>query len=150
MAIKLKHIVIGGLFVAAGVGFYIVSTKTKGTDDTDDDTVDVGGTDYRVQIIPHREGGYAGVVVVDGQPQDSVIGPMPTVDELEIQIANYMAGLDVPAFYTVRVDDTGAYFFDGWSRGSKATSNGPYASEQLANEAGSSWARAALVPVPTI
>ena len=141
---KIKHIVIGLLVVGTGVGFAIATKKTNGGKGT------VNGSDYRVQILPHRDGGYFGLVFLNGQEQEATIGPMDTVDALEAEIAKYMAGLDVVAFYTVHTDANGSYYFDGWSRGAKITTNGPYASEQLANQAGSAWAaKTAAVPMPS-
>lgn len=142
---KTKHIVIGVLAIGTLVGFGIAASKTNGGKGT----ATVGGNDYRAQYIPDRSGGYSAIIFVNGVEQEAVVGPMTTVAELDAQVAAYMAGLDVPAFYTVHTDDAGSYYFDGWSRGTKVTTDGPFASEAAANTAGSTWARKAAVPVPS-
>ena len=141
---KLKHIIIGVLGVGTLIGFGIAASKTNGGKGTQ-----VGGNDYRAQYIPDRSGGYSAIIFVNGVESEATVGPMPTVAELDAQVAAYMAGLDVAAFYTVHSDAQGSYYYDGWSRGEKITTDGPYASEQLAIAAGSEWARKAAVPVPT-
>jgi hypothetical protein len=134
-----------GLAVLAGVGFAVVKSKTNGGAGT----TTVNGTDYRYQIVPARDGGYVAVIVVNGTPGDT-IGPLPTVAQVEAAAATYLADLDVDAFYTLSQDAAGAWFFDGWSRGSKiAAAKGPYASEAIAAAAGSTWvAQTLAVPVP--
>lgn len=134
-----KFIVPVVLGAAALGGFAYAVKQTNGGKGTPPVPVPTGN-DVRVQIIPDRSGGYVGVVVVNGVAQDVTVGPMPTVAELEQQIATYMAGQDVAAFYTVDADADGKYYFDGWSRGTKvAAAQGPFASEAAANTAGSIW-----------
>lgn len=126
------------LGAAALGGFAYAASQTNGGKGTP--PAPSTGNDVRVQIIPHRDGGYAGVVVVNGVTQDAIIGPMATVKELEAQIAAYMAGQDVDAFYTVSSDEKGRFFAQEWSRGEPIATEGPFASEAAANTAGSNWA----------
>ncbi len=141
---KTKHIVIGLLAVGTLVGFGIAASKINANKDSP-----TAQTNYRVQYIPARDGGFVAIIYVDGVEQDAQVGPMPTIAELEEQVRVYMDGLDVGIFYTVHEDSAGAWYFDGWTPGGKAATDGPYASEQLANTAGSEWARKAAVPIPT-
>lgn len=140
---KTRTLVLTLLGVGTLVGFGIAASKTSGGKGSP-----TAQTNYRVQYIPASDGGFVAIVYIDGVEQDAQIGPMPSIAELEPQVATYMAGLDVGIFYTVHEDSAGAWYFDGWTPGGKATTDGPYASEQLANQAGTAWAKKAAVPIP--
>ncbi len=107
--------------------------------DKDKKAKTVGGVKYRATVY-QGDGGYLAQIFVDNKPTET-IGPLPTSQDAADQAAAFIAGLDAAAFYTVRMTDGRAlWVFDGWSRGTKISEgNGPYASEQAAMTAGSTW-----------
>lgn len=132
-------VALGGL---AAVGFAIAKSKTSGGRGT----ADVGGQIYRAKI-DLGEGGWYALIFRDGTLEKQ-IGPLPSKEEAAVQGARYLGGLNVDRFYTVHTDSQGRWFFDGWSRGEAiALDQGPYASEAIANAAGSNWVDAESVGV---
>lgn len=123
------------LITAAAVGFGVVAYKTR----KPALSADVAGR-YRAELYQGDEG-WMVQVFEGGKPSGPMIGPVPTEADAEAQMNAYLGGLDVAAFYTLRVGPEGGWYFEGWSRGEKITeANGPYASKAIASAAGSNWA----------
>lgn len=131
------------LITLAAGGFYLASRMIAKK------AVTVGGKTYRASVYLGEGGQWYAQVFEGGKPIGETIGPLPSEEDAAEQAAAYLAGLDVVAFYTLHSheDAPGKYtwYFDGWSRGAKITeANGPYASEAIANVAGSLWAETAV------
>ena len=102
---------------------------------------------YRAKIYLGDGGQWYAQVFDGAKPIGEQIGPLPTEGDAAQQAAEYLAGLDVVAFYTLHTVDNGpgqqpTWFFDGWSRGVRTIeAEGPYTSEAIANAAGTTWAK---------
>lgn len=132
------------LLALSAVGFGIAKIATSKKDEPHKV---VGGVDYRGAIYLADARQWYAQVFIDGKPGQT-LGPLPDAASAAAELARFMSGLDVVAFYTVHstgdTAETSQWFFDGWSRGEKVVADsGPYASSAAAMTAGSAWAASA-------
>jgi hypothetical protein len=131
----MKGIIISAL--AIGIGFTIVKIATS-------KKVVVGGDSYRASVYLGEDGQWFAQVFKNGKPEGATLGPFPYDNDAAEQAAAYLQGLDVAHFYTLHSVELAPgkwdWYFDGWTRGTKiADAQGPFASEAIANTAGTNW-----------
>lgn len=97
-------------------------------------------TKYSARFYLGDEGWFA-AIYTDGV-RGEMLGPFESEDVAMEQASKWMEGVNADRWWTLHQNGSGAaatWFFDGWSRGVRLTSDGPFSSEQAATNAANSW-----------